>query len=131
MTAKQGRVNIVFEAEQDLKYRLTATLVTEVPDPVISSVTVLETNDFAGGFIFNQAEMIEGTYVNVKIEKAPRDNDTDDNWVPVDSEINIFTRPGANYTHLIRFDGEGTSEAGFGLTFNPITEESSSTLVDY
>ena len=118
MDPQQGRVNVVFEGEQDLWYRLTSSLKDDAGSTIgTSSEIILQDYTSACGFVFNEAAMTGGSTVNVVIEKSP----ANDIWEYID-EVNISTQLGVNLTHLINFDGEETASTGFTVTFDPITD---------
>ena len=133
MTADQGRVNIVFEGDEDVTYKITAT---EYMEDVSGSQVyqdnpleiVLEDYTKVGACIFNTATMVSGSGVNVLIQFKP-DGATDDEYKEL-TNTDVATVPGSNLTHLFYWDGIELVDIGFTVDFTPITDESDYTEIE-
>ena len=131
LNPQTGRTNIVFEAEKDAYYRVTPTLY-DAAGVVIESVELLHDGIAnASAVIFNTAAMVDGTYIEVLVERS--DDGSVGSYIPVTdaSNINIPTQIGKNVTHVINFDGDDNISTEANVTnYNPITTEQDTHTLD-
>ena len=89
------------------------------PDPIaLFGVHSIDTT--AAVWYFNMDQMIDGTYVNVKVAKRAQTSNTADDWVYIlDEDIDV--EQGKNITYLIYFNGELPVTASFSATMTPFS----------
>ena len=132
LSPRTGRTQIVFDSEVDLQFQITAVLYddNDTPDDDSDDVILDDQKDANGNqislshsvlanasaIIFNTADMVDGTYVQVTVEKRATDADP---WTEVPTDINIPTQAGHNVTGVINFTDEAVVNASLSLTYTP------------
>ena len=127
MTADQGRVNIVFDTEIDVEFAMTAELYDADNILLETRGVLLEYTDKASAIIYNRSDMTDGSYVKVTIAKNAHNVITSTEQIVAEKTIDVSV--GENITHLFNYNGIETTDAGFGLTFEPFDDSNSSTEI--
>ena len=128
LTPQLGRIQIVFESETDITLKVSPILYAK-DGSVLDDTQQFEhtSTTQASAFIFNSANMTDGTYVKVTVEK----DDGSGGWITVGTNMIIDTEPGFNVTHVINFSGADTEDAGISLGYSSeFTENNSGTEIN-